>query len=72
MTALLKKAFLMAVKPASAVSHTISNSTLASLSVATVARHPALARVVTSASPVSRLSVTSLTLPRAVHEPPPA
>ena len=61
----------MAVNPASPVSQTISNSTLASLSVATVARQPLLARVVTSASPASRLSVTSRVLPSAVHAPAP-
>ena len=52
----------MAVKPASAVSQTISNSIEPSFNVPTVARQPLLPRVVTSASPFSRLSVTSLTL----------
>jgi hypothetical protein len=40
----------MAAKSSSAVSQTISNSIDPSLSVATVARQPALPRVVTSAS----------------------
>ena len=40
----------------------ISNSMEPSLSVAAVAFQPLLARVVTSASPVSRFSVTSLAL----------
>ena len=58
---LVRNAERMAVKSSSAVSQTISNSRLPSLSVAMVARHPPLPRVVTSASPASRESVRSLT-----------
>ena len=61
MAALVRNAVRMAVKSSSAVSQTISNSRLASFSVAMLARQPPLPRVVTSASPASRFSVTSLT-----------
>ena len=44
------------------MSQIISNSTDASFSVAAVMRQPSAARVVMSASPVSRFSVTSVTL----------
>ena len=49
------------MNPLSAVSQIISNSTDASFSVAAVMRQPSAARVVMSASPVSRFSVTSVT-----------
>src|SRR5574344_666603 len=48
------------------------NSKLASFSVATDAFHPCVARVVTSASPDSRLSVKSLTLVTSVAPVDPA
>jgi hypothetical protein len=67
-----KNEFFSAVKPASAVSQTISNSIEASFSVPTVAFQPLLARVVTSASPFSRFSVTLRTLVSAVDAVPPA
>ena len=63
------KAVWMAVKPASEVSQTISNSMEPSLRAAAVARQPLLARVVTSASDDSRFSVTSLQLVSSVQLP---
>jgi len=60
---LFRNASRTAPKSESAVSQTISNSSDASLRVPTVARQPLFPRVETSASPVSRFSVKSRTLP---------
>ena len=64
---LSKNAVRIAANPSSSGSHTMSNSTDAVLSVAFDAFQPLLARVVTSASPVSRESVTSLTFVISTH-----